>query len=239
MVERTKSTVTINVSDSSKLATQKTFFVIGAGRGGTTSIAGSLSKLGINMGKTKYLHEDTRFRYGVNIGIPEMILKAQFVTYVNMRNLENKDVWGMKFLNPSFGLDGALEKAVDIDLFSSSTVRGPHLILVVRDVLAGFLGEAKAGINGLFSEEALEDPKKSLGHYFDIYRNYYKFFDALISRGYPLMVVSYEKMLLNKEDYADSLINFVNCDRLKSKRQDVIDFINPEPEYYWKNHKFE
>ncbi len=104
----------LNVTEESKTAKQKTFICLGLNRGGTSSIAGTMLRLGIPMG------EDLPNNYEDNDFLGATSEEHKIET-VKKRN-DDYDVWGWKFPNAG----NYIEKLLPY-------LRNPHIIMVSRD----------------------------------------------------------------------------------------------------------
>lgn len=111
-----------------ELPSQRTYICMGVKRGGTSAVAGTLSRLGIPMGpKTIGNHEEGVFQ---NRPLEEMR------EAIKSRNAQH-DVWGWKYPDAHLYLEDLL-----------ADVRNPHLIVVYRDLAAS--------LNGLIRWHGLE-----------------------------------------------------------------------------------
>lgn len=183
----------------------KTVIVFGVARGGTSMVAGTLSKLGVFMGNEETLapfYEDKNL--AVSFKNKDKKLAQKLVSEYN----KQYPVWGMKTLS-------------NRAWYWLSIFREPVYVVVFRDILAA----ANRTVVSLNKSLFLEMLKTILHNLFLLA------FLRITKR--PALVVSYEKVLLFPEDFVDTLSTFLGIAD-KSTRNEAIEFIKPSPQAYLK-----
>ena len=181
----------------------KTVIVFGVARGGTSMVAGTLSKLGVFMGENlTALYEDNALGRCVNQND-----KTSAKAIVKERNFKYA-IWGFK--KPSTRLWAWL-----------SIFREPVYIVVFRDIFATANRRVISLDKALFAEML-----KIIG------QNLLLLVFLRFSKR-PVLIASYEKVLLFPEDFVDTLYTFLGIAD-KSTRNEAIEFINPSPQAYLK-----
>jgi hypothetical protein len=158
---------------------QKTILVLGAGRGGTSMVAGTLAKLGIYMGESlSSYYED-----GILANCVTANDKQQARNIIAARN-EKYPVWGFK--KPSLRLWFWL------DLF-----RQPVYIVVFRDIFA------------TANRRVISLDKSLLAEMFKIALINLGLVTLLRFSKRPAFILSYEKALLAPEQFVGELCDFL------------------------------
>jgi hypothetical protein len=181
----------------------KTIIVIGQERSGTSMIAGTLAKLGVYMGNTlSNTYEDPEISLCLKTGDRK---KASAI--IKERN-QLYSTWGLK--KPT----GILLKRNWQKLF-----REPVYIIVFRDV---FAIANRASISGGF--DLFSGLYKALNRYHQI-------INFINRTKRPVLMVSYEKVLLNPGVFVQNLANFIGVDN-EEQIANAVEFIEPSPKSY-------
>jgi hypothetical protein len=178
---------------------EKTVIVLGVARGGTSMVAGALSKLGVYMGDaiTGVVFEDLTLSRAV-----ERRDKHQVRQIINDRNQRFR-IWGWK--RPS---------SIDYIGNLESEFRNPIYVVVFRDIFS------IANRNRLsMSIDVVSNMRRSLAEYL-------KIIEFLEQSKAPCMLVSYDKAINNKEGFVRYLARFVGIDNEASLRA-AIESIQP------------
>jgi hypothetical protein len=196
---------TANISNHSK---QRTFVVIGVGRGGTSMVAGILSKLGINMGKLSGItFEDVEIR-NVTRNFPKEEWMKNLQPIFERKN-EQFDVWGFK-----------VPKFAKFLSELGNNLRNPYFIFVFRDPVA-------IAIRNVVSVKM--DFSYSIKHTLS---NYKLFADFIDSTDVPLIAISYEKSIVQPEFTVRKLVEHLGLDATEDMIIEAIEFITPSPDEY-------
>lgn len=200
-----KGIIAVNVP--STFTSEKTVIVLGAPRGGTSMVAGSLHLLGVHMGDrvTEATYEDSAMLEAITNRSLDRILK--FMVERNIRHQQ----WGWK-------------QPKDIDYFFDEVLprlRNPVLITIYRDVLS--IGNRNLLSAGL---DVLGNMLASLS----LYQNMTK---RIIKTTFPLLLVSYEKVIQRPDTFVMGLAEFLNIDDPQAIAK-AIAFIEPNPKEYLK-----
>lgn len=178
---------------------QKTIIVIGSGRGGTSMVAGVLSKLGIYMGEQL----SSRYQDSILIDCINGGNKKQAKRIIHERN-EKHSVWGVKKIRLWYW---------------DKLFRKPVYIVVFRDIFAIANRQANIGNSSLLLEMF-----NALGKNLLI-----MIFLCFCKR--PILIVSYEKCLINPENFVLTLSKFLGLSK-SEKHAEAIKFIQPSPSAY-------
>lgn len=183
---------------------QKTIIVVGVARGGTSIVAGALYHLGVPMGNAAApVFEDLRLSLAF-----EKQSKEKFEHVIDDYNLKH-NLWAWKRPSTLHALAKIARK-----------VRNPHFIFVFRDMLS------VANRNNISMHRDVGD---GLVGAMEDYRKIVKFFHR--SR-HPALLVSSEKVVKNKEGYAESLAEFCGIEPMQSQLEAVHNFLSPDPSAY-------
>lgn len=184
--------------------TQKTIIVIGDERGGTSMIAGTLVRLGIYMGDTlsSAVQEDHKINHCLRLKD-----KKGLIAIIKERN-QLHAVWGLK--KPTL----TLLKSNWKNLF-----REPVYIVIFRDVFA--IANRRSVSRGL---DLFSGMYASLNHYQTI-------INFVQQTKRPTLLISYEKVLLNPEQFVRNLADFLGIND-QEQLDNAIAFIEPSPQAY-------
>lgn len=194
----------VAINADSQLPKQRTLIVLGAPRGGTTMVAGSLAKLGVFMGdRLPATYEDSR--------LLKMISDRQYgdVHKVIKERNSHHDVWGWKQPNE---FDAFFTNVLD-------EIRNPIFFVIVRDVVA---------IGNRNRISALTDVTSSMLNNLQLYK---QLLDKVISSGHPSVFISYEKALLDPSEYMHRIAEF-SSNPTSEQIEDAIAFVRPSPSDY-------
>ena len=206
MNEKNLGLVTLN-NDASGLK-NKTVIVLGAARGGTSMIAGTLSRLGVYMGQnTPPLYEDESLSKYI-----DDLDKNNIKKIITERNI-NYALWGIK--KPSLKL-----------LSLRHLFREPVYIVVFRDIFATANRRVISKNQSLFSE---------------MFKSYYFYLRLLIFLRFnkrPVLMVSYEKSLLQPENLVEGVTHFLGLHKNSVDYKHVANFIQSSPDSYTQHQRF-
>lgn len=183
---------------------ERTVIVLGVARGGTSMVAGALSRLGVHMGDgiNEIVYEDLTFSRAV-----ESRDQRQVRSIIKDRN-ERFRIWGWKRPASLYYID-ALE----------SQFRNPVYIVVFRDVFA------IANRNRLsMTTDVVANMRRNL-------QEYLKLIEFLAKSSAPCMLVSYDKALSNKEAFVRHLAKFIGVDDGESVRSAIKSIRPATPRY--------
>jgi len=159
----------------------RTYIIAGVERGGTSPVAGAARVLGLYLGEG--LHRNNEDPLFVHRGY------QQTIEAIKRRNASHS-VWGWKF-----------PKAfLDLPLYFDH-LRNPHLIVVFRDPVAAAMGHHRWSGTGIMKpthfllSEAQAFNSLNLTH--------------TLTSGVPVLLISYEKWLLNTAEGIDELADFL------------------------------
>lgn len=203
-----KSCLTINEPTENLPGGDRTVVIAGIPRGGTTMVAAATEALGVYLGP----EEDLK-----NFTFEDQTMNSPYldVQHNHIKEMDKEySVWGWK--DP-----GAIHPLNEI----GHALRNPRVILVFRDMLASVQGEIRF-------DEANE-----------ISRNFHDLIDNTMARydrnwlfakrtRLPLLLVSYERAINNREEFVDELINFIGIEPQQEQRVAAINRISQEGGYY-------
>ena len=185
--------------------TKRPIVVIGTARGGTSMIAGSLSKLGVYMGDRAVppVYEDVR--------LSEAFEQKDFDLAKSIMNeYSNKyEKWGWK--RPS---------SIDYLDIVENTMDSPSYIFIFKDILS---------IAQRNSISMLSDVLPGMHNALNQYASALKF---LGKNEHHAMLVSYDKAVAYPEDIVASLISFYELSPNKKQITEAVSFIKPNPDGY-------
>jgi hypothetical protein len=183
----------------------KTVLVMGVPRGGTSMVAGAVSKLGVFMGP--------EFKIAPFYENPELEICAKTKKKIEAKKI----ILGYNELYPTWGFK-VLPRGWSFWLFKPM-FREPVYIVVFRDILA------------IANRRAVSLDKSLLKEMF--VSNWHNLclllFLAFTKR--PTLILSYEKALLSPEDFVKGLAKFLEINN-HSKIEEAIQFITPSPANY-------
>lgn len=182
-------------------ADQRTLAVLGHYRGGTSMMAGLLRVFGVFMGD--------QIQYGNNEDVEFQRADAKKVLpLVAKRNAEH-DVWGWKY--PGLYLTGSEW---------CWSLRNPYYVAVLRDVVACAQGEVWRGqYKDVFATVRLKHEQQSV---------MLDFLGTAIRMRRPVMLVSYDRALVNPELLVDQLAQFAGIELDAAARGRAIASVMPE-----------
>jgi hypothetical protein len=184
----------------------KTVIVLGVPRGGTSMVAGILSKLGVFMGEAENL---APFYENVELGQILKVGDKTKITEIIDHNNSTYIIWGTKILPQRF-----IRWWLYRSLFSQVAY-----VVVFRDILAT-AKRRSISMNGGLLKEMFKAAFINLGLL------------TLISfTKKPVLLLSYEKALLFPEEIVADLSTFLNIND-ESKQEEAIEFIKPSPVDY-------
>jgi len=180
--------------------------VIGSARGGTSLVAGALHHLGVFTGEKSHppVFEDVLLSEAFEAD--DLNKASEIVEKYN--SIHN--IWAWK-------RPGALNYLKKVE----KVIPNPFYIFIFKDIFS------IANRNNISMQA---DISKSLQN---ALADYSKIVDFVSSTDKPVMLVSAEKALQNKESFVNALIELnKNIIDLSEKKQKAIDFITPNPKDY-------
>ena len=198
----------IYVLNKIKRHKEKTVIVLGIARSGTTMLAEILSSIGIFMGeKLGVVKEDIELANAIE---KKDLEKAKRL--INIRN-KNYNMWGWK-----------RPEAFEYYHLWKGLFRNPYIIIIFRDPLSVALRNMKS--MNLDLMEGLNFYKIKLFKLID-------FIEKVNRENIPIMLISYEKALLNSREFLEALFDFLDLNDDKgSLFNKALSAINPSPEKY-------
>lgn len=191
----------LNRADSPPRA--MTVVVLGVARGGTTMVASVLQALGVPMGeKLGPVLEDTELSQAI-----ETRDVARLTDLVASRNAAHQK-WGWK--RPS---------AIEYHDVWRDSFRNPYIIAIFRDPFAIANRNRISMLSDVF--ESMEQAVNRLGTLVRFLRE---------QKG-PLLLCSYEKVLLSPEIFVDAVSDFLDLNASES-RDDAVRRVSPSPGNY-------
>ncbi|MBY6190513.1 hypothetical protein KUV22_08810 [Microbulbifer agarilyticus] len=192
------------ISDPSESA-PRTIVVVGVARGGTSIVAGALTKLGLPMGERCHepVFEDLRLSQAF-----EGQSEEAFEDVVAAYNAEY-EAWGWKRPSTISQLD-KLEQSL----------RNPHFIFVFRDLFS------IANRNAISMKQ---DVKVGLQKALDDYGKIVGFLQRSLS---PIMLVSSDKVVRHKRGFIEQLTGFAGLEPGGEEVEAALKFISPDPADY-------
>lgn len=203
-----------------KNSESKCIVVVGVARGGTSAIASSLSSIGIYMGDEARspTYEDHRLINCIPSKVGSVLSSKAWNQFsiVASGYSQSHDQWGFKYPN----IHKHLPKI-------HSVLDRPKYIFVYRDILA--IANRRSDIH---SESYIDSQYNCLR----IYKNIVSFVEKY--SPYSLHV-SYEKLLLNKEVYIESLSEFCGTELSEAVKISALKSIEASPRDYvqWSQHQ--
>jgi len=200
-----KGIATIGDLEKSKEQTEKTFIIVGIGRGGTSLISGTLAHLGLFTGERSIspVFED--------IKLSKVMENRDFQNVRQIIDDYNRHpVWAFK--RPS--IINHLKEMHPL-------WRNPIYLFVFKDI-------ASIAI------------RNNISMRFDILSclksaqvNYQKIIDFIGRQEINGLILSYEKLIANKEAFVDALVNIITQESIsKEKRKKALEFITPNSKEY-------
>lgn len=193
----------INIPDTSP--DTKTVIVVGAARGGTSIIAGTLHHLGIFLGRNCHppVYEDMRLSIAFEGGS-----KETFEEVISDYNHQYQ-IWAWKRPSVIHELPRVM-----------AAVRNPYVIFVFRDLFS------IANRNSISMKMGIKD---GLQRALD---DYIKIIGFIQNCHFPTMFVSSEKAIRHKTSLVEELCSFLDFNPAQEYRHKALDFISPDPEHY-------
>jgi hypothetical protein len=180
----------------------KTIIAMGAARGGTSMLSGILVKLGIHMGDARPPKYGDEYFSGL---LSKFKIK-EIKQLIKQRNEEHA-VWGLKY--PSI-----------LSLLLGQFLRQPVYIIVFRDIVA------------IAKRRAISNNKKILLEMLYALGSYFSFVIFMIFTRRPVLIVSYEKALLEPMNLVSGIADFLGISMEDDNIKRVAEFIKPSPEDY-------
>ncbi|ADN08332.1 lipopolysaccharide biosynthesis protein [Sulfurimonas autotrophica] len=198
------------INRATKKSERKTICALGSARGGTSMVSGLLRIMGVNMGDDldpdtnedkDFLHASNPIEdiYNIHSEGHEKV-KKKLINLINKKNEQYK-VWGWKDPQGMMYFD-------KIDSF----LREPYCIIIYRDPLAITQKEINDGIH----KDIISTLEFVVNHRFKELVNVTKFIQQ---KNYPLLLISYERSLRDKENLIQTLADFLNLEL----SQEVVD----------------
>lgn len=175
---------------------QRTYVVLGAPRGGTSMLAGTLQLLGIPMGAAGFQHEDPAFHDVTNI--------RGMIGTIRERDAVHR-LWGWKLPN-----------TVHYYHRLARHVRNPVFMVIYRnpfDVFMSASGKAESGL----TEGHFNAPAYHYGHMHDLIRK---------QARVPVHAMSYERACAAPREFVDALAAVLPLDVDEASRTRATEFIN-------------
>lgn len=188
-----------NVGNKSRIV------VVGTARGGTSLVAGAMSKLGIFMGERCHhpVYEDVRLSECFET--KNLTLARQ----VAQEYSDNHPIWGWK--RPS---------SIDYLDVVHETLDSPAYIFIYKDIFS----IAQRNAISMLSQ-IVPNMQRSI-------KEYQATIDFLDKVKPTALLVSYDKAVSWPENFVDSVIEFCNINPTEKQKQAAISFIDPDPKDY-------
>jgi hypothetical protein len=183
---------------------QRTIVVFGLFRGGTTMVSRCLRILGVNMGERL----DERNEEDLDLQHADAARVKEIARERNGRN----DVWGWKYPGCHHTIH---------DWYRA--LRNPYFVIVFRDVLASAQTELRSGY--------FDDLLATLATKQEHTAKMLAFAARAATEGYPLMLVSYERSILEPAMLVDQLASFFGLGAGDAARAAAIAAIDPRKGY--------
>ncbi|WP_201633935.1 hypothetical protein [Psychrobacter immobilis] len=193
-------------SESVLQATEKTIIVVGVARGGTSLVAGTLSNLGVFSGtlSSAPVFEDVRLSSAFESG--NLKLAEQVISEYDRSN----KVWVFK--RPSI-----IDYLEEVHI----RVRNPVYLFIFKDIFS------------IANRNSISMKLDILNGIEKAHNDYSKILSFIKSHEINGFLLSYEKIMNNKEQYVDSMINLVGLDSVSNDiRSKALNFIEPNPQGY-------
>ena len=198
-----KGVLAINMPDV--LPEEKTVIVLGVARGGTSMVAGALHHLGVSMGeKLSAVYEDL-----VLSGAVEQDRIEDIASIIAHRNAA-RSIWGWK--RPS---------AIKHVEAWHGKFRNPFYIVVFRDLFA------------IANRNRISMLSDVVVNMHDASRQFNLILDFIAGLKDPMLLVSYEKAMIDPPYFVSNLRDFVGTGDEASIGA-AVGFIEPNPEVYLK-----
>lgn len=206
----------------------KTVVVLGAPRGGTSMVAGALSKLGVFMGVPDKLPP---FFENAELGVCAKARDRGAARSTILRYDADHAIWGIKVLPKSWRF-----------WLVRPMFRQPVYVVVLRDVLAiakrratsmdkTLLAQRLKATGGQYAASMVHDRDAMLRQMFWAAMFNLRLLAFMYFSRRPMLVVSYEKALLRPQDFVDGLAGFLGIQD-QSRRSAAVAFVKPSPREY-------
>lgn len=200
-----KGIATIGDLEKSKKQTEKTIIIVGIGRGGTSLISGTLAHLGLFTGKRSIspVFED--------IKLSKVMENRDFQSVRQIIDDYNRHpIWAFK--RPS--IINYLKKMHPL-------WRNPIYLFIFKDIASIAI---RNNISMKF--DVLSCLKSAQA-------DYQKIIDFIGKQEVNGLILSYEKLIANKEAFVDTLVNIIAQESIsKEKRKKALEFITPNSKEY-------
>ncbi|WP_201616718.1 hypothetical protein [Psychrobacter immobilis] len=193
-------------SESALQATEKTLIVVGVARGGTSLVAGTLSNLGVFSGTLSNapVFEDVRLSSAFESG--NLKLAEQVISEYDRSN----KVWVFK--RPS--IINYLEEV-------HTRVRNPVYLFIFKDIFS------------IANRNSISMKLDILNGIEKAHNDYSKILSFIKRHEINGFLLSYEKIMNNKEQYVDNMVSLVGLDSVSNDiRSKALNFIEPNPQGY-------
>ncbi len=188
------------------LEKKKTLIVVGVARGGTSLISGSLDHLGVFTGENsrKPVFEDTKLARAFEGNNNEMI--KDIIEEYNQKH----SIW-------SFKRPMAINYLNSID----ELTRNPIYLIIFKDIFS---------ISNRNNISMKQDIISGLA---EAHENYGKLIKFISQTKINAFLFSYEKIMISKEVFIDTLINLIGEDSVTDgHKNSALEFIRPNPGEY-------
>jgi hypothetical protein len=205
MNKENSGVVILNANQTNKPC--KTVIVFGVPRGGTSMVAGTLSKLGVFMGNPEHVAP-----FYENMELLDALKKRDRAKLKEIisKNNSTYPMWGVKILHQALLIRWLLDRAMFSDV---------AYVVVFRDIFATAKRRTISMKGGL-----LKEMFKAVLINFGLL--------TLISlTKKPILLVSYEKALLFPEGFVAELATFLNLNQTANTTA-AVEFIKPSPDDY-------
>lgn len=185
---------------------EKTYIVVGVARGGTSLVAGVLDTLGVYTGEksVKPVFEDVR--------LANTIEQNNITDTKKVINEYNSNYTSWCFKRPSI-----INYLSTLDKY----FRNPIYLFIFKDIFA---------VSNRNSISMKTDVVNGLSRAYDDYGKILKFISKKDLNG---LLLSYEKVMQNKEDFVDTLIDIIGVTNVSPmQRNKALEFIEPNPTEY-------
>ena len=183
------------------MPSQRTYCIIGQGRGGTSMTARLTDILGVPLTKTNDMTEDVEFRRSVQSNNLDL---NDIANQLEKRNVNPVWAWKVPQCGPNLPLWYKL-------------IRNPFWIYIIRDHLASSLTEVRLNV----VKDALQGLKIKQDHE----QIFYNFIINMNEEKSPILLISYERVRLHKGKFLLNLIQFLGVNPSIEAIANATDFI--------------
>lgn len=185
---------------------EKTLIVLGVARGGTSLVAGALDMLGVFTGdeSRKPVYEDTKLAKFLEAG--DLKQAQAVIADYNIR----EHIWSFK-------------RPVSVNYVNTlcEVCRNPVFLIIFKDIFS-ISNRNKISMQG----DVVSELEKA-------YDAYGKIVSFVREESPNAFLLSYEKIMQNKEMFVDLLIDLIGVDSVSQEQKiATLDFIEPNPEEY-------